>query len=425
MPKIKETFATPTKLVLCSVPIIGFKDMPVDCITDSGLGTDHSEDIVNDLINPIETNNCINNLGTYSHKELNILLENNKDQCNINNDNLNKDAINSLKNSNLQSVSEDMETVKDENTFINSFNKHLKERQDACTQHIKNNNNNNDDDAKGIPKITSIEKTNIDISNVIIGNQSSVKQDLIYVTDHKICYNHSSKSEKLNLESYDSNKHNDQLRTTEFQLNARVTETNSTSPIALSFKIPAIAIVENTTLNIKQINRKRDTINNVRKSNALETKGLPVKRNVSSGKLYEKFNFSAIKKQMKDNNTIDTNNENAIFSRSESKMKDTENQTARGTQENSNKNTNDNTKVLNYKDNYNPMIPIKNVNCNNTTGRSKDSLINNFSNQENTTPDTSILNTSVNIDTVLEDFLHNSSAVSADINDEWINSLLN
>ncbi|KZC11617.1 hypothetical protein WN55_02899 [Dufourea novaeangliae] len=136
------------KLKLCSssaLPIIS-----------PNLMTNHSKSI--NTANPIKINNDTDVLQNMC-QESQILPSENKGEYNVN-----TEAISNPDRSNdsLLLIDDCTEGTKIKNEFINSIAKEFKREDDSCTQR----NHQNTNSLRGIPKITSIEKTNIDISNV-------------------------------------------------------------------------------------------------------------------------------------------------------------------------------------------------------------------------------------------------------------------
>ncbi|XP_076248662.1 uncharacterized protein LOC143188329 isoform X2 [Calliopsis andreniformis] len=383
VPKIKEVFTT-SKLTSCNAPTINSKNVLFKYNTDFTSNTNCSEGInVNDTVNAIEIKN------------------NKKDQSDIVNDRISEDTINSLslKNSKLQSANECTENIKTENKFINTCNEYVGEKKDIYMQCIKGTSN-----VKGIPKITNIERTNIDISNAVIRNQSSGNNDT-----HKKLVSVNEFAQDIDNKLICLTRNNRVPISEKLLSSEPFTDSNQLSD-ELALKTSASSVSGIMTTSIQQSNYTTSTTaiaRNIKNSNTSEMKGLSVKRNITSGKQYEKFSFSAIKKKLKENNTIDSNSEN---------VKDSNNKNTH--------NTPNNQKVINYKNNYDQMIPTINVTCNNVITQNSDSITTNFLNEENTSSDTTILNTTVNIDTVLEDLLNNDYTICEDINDEWVNSFL-
>ncbi|CAK9821577.1 hypothetical protein ANTRET_LOCUS282 [Anthophora retusa] len=272
-------------------------------------------------------------------------------------------------NSNLQSI---------KNT--KTENEHTKEKDGIYMQNVKNGSN-----VRGIPKITSIEKTNIDISNVKIENQISVYQDSDKKNNTKV------KSEIERLPNVGSTKNN--KITPKSNLNVTMMEIDGLPPIKLSFEIPICELPPETVVSNIPIDNKTNSM----KKNNPDVKNTFLRRGISSGKQYEKFSFSAIKKKIESCNSIvaKSNDNNSLNIQTNVTTEDVEN---------------------------NVKQTISNLNA--CTSNQLDDSITNLSSQEDALSDSSAVNTSVNIDTVLEDFLTNDYNASEDINDDWINSLL-
>ncbi|XP_043263082.1 myb-like protein D [Colletes gigas] len=415
-PKLKEAVATSAKPALYSIPTTS-KDTSNKCISSSILDTKHlkSIDNINNTSNTIETKAC--DLQTLDDKESYILLhKNNTEHCNTDNNILSKEATicSNINANNLQLFNSNTKNIKIENEFINSVDSHIKDDKDFCTKNIQCNSN-----VRGIPKIRSIEKTSIDISNVITKNQNSTHEDL----DKKVLTvnksadsaeeklisltngNNLIESEKLvNSEPSENIQHNNEVAITKSNLSITMMEIDGLPPITLSFEIPASTTIPKTvTSSIQQTDYKINTTEGIvnTKSNISEVKSISRIRNVTSGKHYAKFSFSAIKKKIDSNNSINTNNNStdSINMKLNPAIKDVEKSDFTNCAKNG--------------------ISNENFMSNNSNNSG---IISNLSSQENIT--SSEINTSVNIDTVLEDFLSSDYSVSEDINDEWINSLL-
>ena len=433
-PKFKETVVAPTKPASRDAPITAHRDASTEYTTGFSLDANRlgSIDGTRDSSKAVEAKDCISDLHTFIHKESDTLLRSNdKDQFNVNNDSLSKNVVNSpnLSNITLQLNDQDAKITKVKDERVDVLKKHVKEG--FCTQSIQNMNN-----ARGIPKITSIEKTNIDISNVIIANQASIHQSLekktvtinkptdetgdklTLSTDSKLFPSHLSESENLaSSKPCESSKLNNEPAGTKSNLSVTKMEIDGLPPITLSFEIPVCSTIpETVTSGMKQTNCQNGTP----KSNTPEVKCTSVKRAVNSGKHYAKFSFSAIKKKLEPNNSINTNGNDISSLKSSSKMQDVENNsTSNIKNENSIKNACKDQKVVNGENGCKEMVRVTNVTTDHVSTQINDSVTtNSLPNQENTTPDTSIL------DTVLEDFLSNDYSVSEDINDEWLDSLL-
>ncbi|CAK9807311.1 hypothetical protein ANTPLA_LOCUS5321 [Anthophora plagiata] len=305
----------------------------------------------------------------------NITRINNEEQRKCEKNSLHKEIITSnvcLDNSNLKSI---------KNT--KTENEHMKKKDGIYVQIVKNGSN-----VRGIPKITSIEKTNIDISNVKIENQISVYQD----PDKK--NNTKAKSEIERLPNVGSTKNNES--TPKSNLNVTMVEIDGLPPIKLSFEIPVCELPPETVVSNTQTD---DKANNIKQNNP-EVKSTFLRKSISSGKQYEKFSFSAIKKKVEScNSIVAKSNDNSLNSQTNVKTEDVKN---------------------NLTNNVKQIISKLNTCTSNQLGDS----ITNLASQENALSNTSAVNTSVNIDTVLEDFLTNDYNASEDINDDWIDSLL-
>ncbi|XP_015433740.1 PREDICTED: uncharacterized protein LOC107189670 [Dufourea novaeangliae] len=380
------------KLKLCSssaLPIIS-----------PNLMTNHSKSI--NTANPIKINNDTDVLQNMC-QESQILPSENKGEYNVN-----TEAISNPDRSNdsLLLIDDCTEGTKIKNEFINSIAKEFKREDDSCTQR----NHQNTNSLRGIPKITSIEKTNIDISNVT-ENEISGHQDL---DEKPLCINKCADmrvknlasnslpiSEKLvNSESHETNPVNNKVTEPKSHFNITKMEIDGLPPITISFEVPVCTTLPKTiNTNVGECSNG-GTVGSDTKSNALVMKNVSVRRTVTSGRHYEKFSFSAIKKKLEPNKSVDADNRND------------ENISNNIKKDNSDKIFHNNKTVTSCKNECEQFTSPTNVTCDYTSG------------QENISQDISLMNTSVNIDTVLDDFLSNDYSVTEDINDDWINSLL-
>ncbi|CAK9814732.1 hypothetical protein ANTQUA_LOCUS8193 [Anthophora quadrimaculata] len=320
----------------------------------------HCSKNVNDITGTSKIDFSSSHISTCDNR--NIIRINNEEHKEITTSNV------CLDNSNLQSI---------KNT--KTENEHMKEKDGIYMQNVKNGSN-----VRGIPKITSIEKTNIDISNVKIENQISVYQDPDKKNNMKV------KSEIERLPNVGLTKNN--KTTPKANLNVTMMEIDGLPPIKLSFEIPICELPPETVVSNTPIDNKANSI----KQNNPNVKNTFLRRGISSGKQYEKFSFSAIKKKIESCNSIvvKSNDNNSL-------------------------NIQTNVTTEDVKNNVKQTIS----NLNTCTSNQLDSITN-LSSQEDALSDSSAVNTSVNIDTVLEDFLTNDYNASEDINDDWINSLL-
>lgn len=382
--KLKENI-TSTKLSLCNTLVSPKKHTPKEMIDDLNIYYIENINITNNDSNIINSKTILDQSTSVFEEPSMIGNIDIKEQYNDNNIILNKEINNiNIHNKNFQLIDNNIENIKIKNEWINTLNKNIKENISSI-ENIKNAN-------RRTPKITNVEKTNIDISSINVGNQISVYQDSNKkilnieskdITEAKLI----SKIEALpNLES---NKNSESVLKS--NLNVTKMEIDGLPPITLSFEIP---VCTTTTETIKNIMQQTDYKNNNTKSNSSEIKNTFVKRNITSGKQYEKFSFSAIKKnkESSSSNIINNINNNSL-----------------------NMKTNPTVKTENY-------LTETDINAASISNQFNNSITS--FNQESITSDILATNTSINIDTVLEDYLTNDYNVSEDINDEWINSLL-
>ncbi|XP_006620627.1 putative uncharacterized protein DDB_G0282499 [Apis dorsata] len=387
--KLKENI-TSTKSLLCNTLVSPMKQTPKEMIDDLSMYYIENINIINNDSNIINSKTIFDQ-STSVVEESNITENIDiKEQYNDNNKIILNKEINNINihNKNFQLIDNNTENIKIKNEWMNTLNKNIKEENITSIENIKNVN-------RRTPKITNVEKTNIDISSINVGNQISVYQD-----SNKKILNIESKniaetkliSKIETLPNLESNKNNENVLKS--NLNVTKMEIDGLPPITLSFEIP---LCTTTTETVKNIIQQTDYKSNNTKSNSLEVKNTFVKRNITSGKQYEKFSFSAIKKNKESNNSNIVNNINNI-----------------------------NNSSLNMKSN--PTVKTENYLT--ETDINAASISNQFNNsitsfnQESITSDILATNTNINIDTVLEDYLTNDYNVSEDINDEWINSLL-
>ncbi|XP_076302765.1 uncharacterized protein LOC143221131 [Lasioglossum baleicum] len=382
IPRLKEN----PEILLTSTPTVSLKCTQKEIVTNSNV---HCLENVNDISNNsnIDSKTIFTDLCTPVFEGPNIISNiKSEEDCNENkivNDEVTTSGIN-VHNSSLQSSD-----TKVKNEYVNSINKQNEEQDDIFIENIKNINN-----IKTIPKIINIEKTNVDVSTIKIENKTSIHEELnekildsnkiVDITGPKL----TSEVKKL------SNKLSDLKSTISIKgvqksnLNVTMMKIDGLPPITLSFEMPVYNTSPETVIaNTQQNDYKK---NNTRSNNP-ETKVTPTKRNVTSGKQYEKFSFSVIKKKMESNNSIDINKAN-----------------------NNSLNLKTDPQVQEIKNNSTKTVCALNQ-CNNS--------VTCLSSQENVTFNTS-RNTDVNIATDLEDLLSNAYTASEDINDEWINSLL-
>lgn len=293
---------------------------------------------------------------------------------------------------------------------------------------------------KKAPKITSIEKTNIIISNMKIGNQipnvklrneESVHQkskkeildvESIDITETKL------KPEVEELPNLAPSENNENILKP--NLNITMMEIDGLPPITLSFEIPVCSTAPETVIANTQLGSYKS---NNTKPNSSEVRNTVVKRNISSGKIYEKFNFSAIKKKLESNNSSNTNNNKDNFSNVKTQIqkvkndspepKPISNESAICILNELDKSYSSDMKIqVQQVKNDLPEI-ISNVSATCVQNQLDESVMS-LSNQEIIESDTVAVNASVNIDTVLEELICNDYSISENISDDWIESLL-
>lgn len=383
--KLKENI-TSTKSSLCNTLISPMKQTSKETIDDLSMYYIENINITNNDSNIINSKTILDQSTSVLERSNMIGSIDIKKQYNDNNIILNKEINNiNIHNKNFQLNDNDTENIKIKNEWINTLNKNIKEENISSIENIKNVN-------RRTPKITNVEKTNIDISSINVGNQISVYQDSnkkILNIEPKDIAETKLISKIETLPNLESNKNSESVLKS--NLNVTKMEIDGLPPITLSFEIP---LCTTTTKTVKNIIQKTDYKSNNTKSNSLEIKNTFVKRNITSGKQYEKFSFSAIKKNKESSNSniINNINNNSL-----------------------NMKTNPTVKTENY-------LTETDINAASIANQFNNSITS--FNQENITSDILATNNSINIDTVLEDYLTNDYNVSEDINDEWINSLL-
>lgn len=383
--KLKENI-TSTKSSLCNTLISPMKQTSKETIDDLSMYYIENINITNNDSNIINSKTILDQSTSVLERSNMIGSIDIKKQYNDNNIILNKEINNiNIHNKNFQLNDNDTENIKIKNEWINTLSKNIKEENISSIENIKNVN-------RRTPKITNVEKTNIDISSINVGNQISVYQDSnkkILNIEPKDIAETKLISKIETLSNLESNKNSESVLKS--NLNVTKMEIDGLPPITLSFEIP---LCTTTTKTVKNIIQKTDYKSNNTKSNSLEIKNTFVKRNITSGKQYEKFSFSAIKKNKESSNSniINNINNNSL-----------------------NMKTNPTVKTENY-------LTETDINAASIANQFNNSITS--FNQENITSDILATNNSINIDTVLEDYLTNDYNVSEDINDEWINSLL-
>lgn len=238
--------------------------------------------------------------------------------------------------------------------------------------------------ARHVPKITSIERTNIDIANVITSNQITANQD----PDNDLVKLENGVEDKSIPAS--NVKYFPRLSTSVQKLKTEPSEIKedkkSTSPKDLP---PQIS-------------------NKVAKPSNLGFKRTFVRKHMTGGKQYEKFSFSAIKKQIKANSS-DTVGADVNVT----------NVTKKSSDENCTRAAQDS--VSNCSQTTDVANPPANQNLNQVVNSATTSLLD----ESNLlSSDSSSVNADVNIDTVLDEFLVGNCDVPDNLSDDWLNALL-
>ncbi|XP_076226921.1 uncharacterized protein LOC116431208 [Nomia melanderi] len=403
--KLKETALTSIQLPLSSPPTIPVKNVPIEYVTTSNLITNYTENI--NSLNPIEVKSSTDDSETSLHiKSGTLSFNNDKKEYKI-------EVTNNLDvtNNSLQLVNDKTENANINNELINVSDNKFERK--------KNYIQNNQDVSivKEIPKIKNIEKTNIDLSKLKKNHVTAFKridEKLLHTNKYgniksKTCQpTYLSESEKsINSESFIKEDYNNEITEIKSNLNVTKVEIDGLPPITLSFEIPVCTTISQTvTANMEQNINEGIIIGNKKSNVPL------IRRKVTSGKQYEKFSFSNIKKKLEINNSVDTNNKNNKISNNNVKSR------------NSDKISDGNENVTGSNTNCEQLASLTHDIYNCTSKRKNSVTTNNFPTQESILQDTSIANTSINIDTVLDDLLSNDYSVSENINDDWLNSLL-
>ena len=310
--------------------------------------------------------------------------------------------------SNLQSVGNN---AKVENEWINSLNKHIKEKDDITA------NNENINNIRRIPKIISTENTNIDVSNIKLASQTSNLKNEISV--HQKSAGMTETELKSEVEKLELSEDNENILKP--NLNTTTMEIDGLPPITLSFEVPVCTTTPKTVTTNTQLTSYE---NNDTRPNDLEMKNTFVKRNITSGKQYEKFNFSVIKKNLESNNFNNSNINNSSNMKTQiQKVKNDSpeiisNVSLTCPSEQLDKSSFSKVKIQIRKaeNDSQGIISHMNISVPNQFNKSKTHL----SSQKHITSD--IAATSTNIGTVLDSLTKNCSASAQD--DEWILSLL-
>lgn len=428
-PRLKENLITSnsSKLPLCSAPVIPTKHIPKEVINNLDMYPLENTSAINNSSNIINSNTNVDDLHISVFRDSNMISNINIEE--------EETTIGNVHSNKLQSINDNIEDIKFENEWKNLLNEDIKEKNDISIENVKSMNT-----VKKAPKITSIEKTNIIISNMKIGNQNpnvklrneeSVHQkskkeilDVEYVdiTETKL------KPEVEELPNLEPSENNENILKP--NLNITMMEIDGLPPITLSFEIPVCSTAPETVIANTQLGSYKS---NNTKPNSFEVKDTVVKRNISSGKIYEKFNFSAIKKKLESNNSSNTNNNKDNFSNAKTQIQKVENDSPEpkpisnesaiciSNELDKSYSSDMNIQVQQVK-NDSPEI-ISNVSATCVQNQLDESVMS-LSNQEIIESDTVAVNASVNIDTVLEELICNDYSISENISDDWIESLL-
>lgn len=317
----------------------------------------------------VESTENATDIAIITDNELEI-ASNNTESTNV--ETVNDQATNDSNLNDTKSKVEDI--VKDTNSELDTDPNSSDEKLETPTQTVNR---------RAVPKITKIEKTNISVINVKQDKSDELNSTtndiklLSRVSDSQNQKQVEKSIEDIQISSNTPKKSN---------LNVTTVQIDGLPPITLSYEIPEMISLPETV-----------------PSSTPKKAVLTSRRNVSSGRQYEKFSFSALKKKKECGNT-------------ETKPSSDSDQ------------TNPNTS-LTGKVGDNDRVNVKTTTAATTaipTGTTTTATgINNVSNQDNKlTTDTSLLNSNDCIDNVLEGLLTNSYNASADINDEWLDSLL-
>ncbi|XP_043577804.1 homeobox protein 4-like isoform X1 [Bombus pyrosoma] len=428
-PRLKENLiiSNPSKLPLCPIPVIPTKHISKEVINNLDMHPLENINAINNSSNIINSNTNVDDLHISVFREASMISNINIEEK--------ETTVSNVHSNKLQSINDNIENIKFENEWKNLLNEDIKEKNDISIENVKNMNI-----VKKAPKITSIEKTNIIISNMKIENQipnvklrneESVHQkskkeildvESVDVTGTKL------KPEVEELPNLESSENNENILKP--NLNITMMEIDGLPPITLSFEIPVYSTAPETVIANTQLGSYKS---NNTKPNSFEMKDTVVKRNISSGKIYEKFNFNAIKKKLESNNSSNTNNNKDNFSNAKTQIQKVENdspepkpisnESAICVLNELDKSYSSDMKIqVQQVKNDSPEI-ISNVSATCVQNQLDESAMS-LSNQEIIESDTVAVNASVNIDTVLEELICNDYSISENISDDWIESLL-
>ncbi|XP_033353376.1 probable E3 ubiquitin-protein ligase bre1 [Bombus vosnesenskii] len=437
-PRLKENLMTssPSKLPLCFTPVIPTKHIPKEVINNLDMHPSENINATNNSSNIINSNTNFDDPHISVFKESSMISNINiEEKYNDTNTLNNETTVSNVHSNKLQSINDNIEDIKFENEWKNLLNEDIKEKNDISIENVKSMNT-----VKKAPKITSIEKTNIIISNMKIGNQiPNVKlrnEESVHQKSKKKILDVESvdvtgselKPEVEELTNLEPSGNNENILKP--NLNITTMEIDGLPPITLSFEIPLCSTAPETVIANTQLDSYKS---NNTKPNSFEVKGTVVKRNISSGKIYEKFNFSAIKKKLESNSSSNTNNSKDNFSNVKTQIQKIENdspepkpisnESAICVSNELDKSYSSDMKIqVQQVKNDSPEI-ISNVSAT-CVQNQLDESVTPLSNQETIESNTAAVNASVNIDTVLEELICNDYSISENINDDWIESLL-
>ncbi|XP_076389341.1 uncharacterized protein LOC100876749 isoform X2 [Megachile rotundata] len=442
--RLKENISVKPPIRNASTALI--KDISTECISFI-LDTNPSENI-NIMTHDVNTIDA-----KYNNKDLNISIQeepniisqiNTKRTHNVHNKTCSKSTDN-LKSidSNVQLDNDKMKIENIKNKCENVLNKHIKEQNVRYAQNTNTINN--------VRKIKKIEKSTIDTFSGKTNNKISVHQDKHKnisnintniniehnlsspLTDTVQSITHSSQHKELSKLESPKNELLNEATKTKSNLNVTMMKIDGLPPITLSFEIPvSTPVSETVTCNIEQNDCKTNVTGHMTHTNTLGTKNISTKKKITSGRLYEKFSFTAIKKKMETNNSIDVKSKsnNVPNIKSTIKTEEIQNNLINNVKQEKDciENFHDNQSTINYNKNCKQITSVTNVTNDytlNEVNKYEPNLPNqeDVSNSQETISDTT-LNSTANIENVLTDFLINDYSVSEDINDEWINSLL-
>ncbi|XP_026673521.1 putative uncharacterized protein DDB_G0285119 [Ceratina calcarata] len=389
---------------------------PSVCETSTSESKTTSEELITNCTKHIISNStnitnsaCVsNNLSASIPEKLYMTACIKTEELNDEDDNVLNNTI-TINNPDLNDSNEEDIKIKTEVTDL--WNVGTESKDDVALIKVKNE--------RRTPKITSIKKTNINVSNVKIKNEISIHQDssqTLLKAKKPVNVEGSELIESRKLSYSEHIKRNDMV--SKSNLSVTKMEIDGLPPITLAYEMPEFTTIPETISNLKLCHKTNDT-----KPISSETKSTFVKRDLNSGKHYEKFSFNAIKKKIESSNgNGNTNSNNSSSIKTNVRIRETEYYLTNDTE----KKDNSNNSNLNIASNDNKRA-TENVDTNADTTCTSNQLSNSMiclPSQENVAPVTEVANTSANIDAFLEDFLANDHSASEDINDDWLTSLL-